>query len=95
MFFSICLAASHFALGFLPSSNKLDGKNPNAKWKAAKQISGIKPSGPPNQLTVQGQPVRSPSKLADVMNKHYINKIKSIRSNFKRPQNDPCAGLRQ
>ena len=75
-------------------SKQLDGKNPNDKWKAARQMAGTKVTGPPSQLVDQGQTITSPSKMAQTMNNFYINKIKKIREKFLEPTNDPCGGLR-
>ena len=58
-------------------------------------MAGTKMAGPPTQLVVDGKTITSPLKMAEAINTHYVNKIKSTREELGEPTSDPCAGLRR
>ena len=75
--------------------DQLDNKGPSQKWKAARQMAGTKMAGPPTQLVVDGKTITSPPKMAEAINAHYVNKIKSTRQDIGETTSTPHAGLRR
>ena len=58
-------------------------------------MASMKLAGSPTQLVVDGKTITSPLKMAEAINTHYVNKIKSTRQELGEPTSDPCAGLRR
>ena len=52
-------------------------------------------SSSPTKLLCEGQIVSAPSKLANIQNQYYINKVKKIREELPQPRIDPLATLRK
>ena len=67
---------------------------PQKMWKEARKMTGQNTLGSPTLITEGGKNIQSPSQLAELFNKFYIDKLNKIRSLFKHPINDPAAGLR-
>ena len=75
--------------------NKVESGNPSIVWRAVKQITGGSIKGPPNQISINGQTINSPSGIACGMNKFFIDKINRIRSSIPISNLDPLAGLKR
>ena len=52
-------------------------------------------SASPTKQLCEGQIVSAPSKLANIQNQYYINKVKKIREELPQPRIDPLATLRK
>ena len=61
---------------------------PDRVWKTAKSFMGWKSTGTPNQLEVDGKLETKASKIAQVMNDFFIDKVQAIRNGLRQvPEN--------
>ena len=51
-------------------------------WKLINQFQGKVKSHPPSKLIYKNKIYSSPKELSEILNNHYINKIKTIRQSF-------------
>ena len=63
--------------------------DPRNLWNIVE--SRVKPDkkGSPTTINFEGKQIRSPQKLAEVFNEYFIDKIETIRSEFKKTDDDP------
>ena len=61
-----------------------DLDSPEKVWKTAKSFMGWKSTGTPNQLEVDGKLETKPSRLAELMNNFFIDKVVTIRNGLKK-----------
>ena len=70
-------------------SSKID--NTSERWKTFRQVSGKNVFITPKSIVNNGKMERRPGVLADLANRYYINKIKTIRENLAGEKRDPMA----
>ena len=68
--------------------------NHKQKWKQINNVIKDSKSSTPLKICHRGKVIRKPSEIAHIANTHYINKIKTIRDNFKSETRDPMAILK-
>ena len=51
---------------------KLSSGDPNQVWDAARKLAGVKVSGPPTRVTINGRPETSPQSISDGLNENFI-----------------------
>ena len=61
-----------------------DQESPDKVWKTAKSFMGWKTTGSPSQLEVDGKLETKPSRLANLMNDFFIDKVVTIRNGLKK-----------
>lgn len=64
-------------------------------WKSVKGCLGWGGGGPPTQLFSDGKIVSSPSGLASIVNKFFLDKIKRLRESIPAVISDPLSRLRE
>ena len=69
--------------------------NPTILWKSIKSWLNWKTTGPPSQLFHEGELVKSPAHLADVMNKFFVNKVEGLKRGIPASALDPLKTLRE
>ena len=64
-------------------------------WKNIVGWLGWSSAGSPTKLLSEGNIETSPAKIADIQNQYYINKVSTIRKNFKEQDRDPLKILKK
>ena len=59
------------------------------KWRFVKCMNNNLPSSTPTFLNIAGHLFESPKLISNLLNDHFINKIREIRNNFKEPKVGP------
>ena len=68
--------------------------DPGKLWKNIMGWLSWCSSGSPSKLYYAGQIVTAPTKLAEIMNNYFVDKVTSIRSNLPRQTDDPLKTVR-
>ena len=69
--------------------------NPDVLWKNVKSWLSWGNSGPPSKLIDNGTLVTSPKKLAETMNKFFVQKVKKLKESIPSSNKNPCSKLRE
>ena len=75
--------------------NSENGSNSGKLWKNIVGWLGWSSTGSPTKLLSQGNIETSPAKMADIQNQYYIDKVRTIRRNFRGQDRDPLRILRK
>ena len=75
--------------------NKLDGAkhNPATLWKNVKSWLTWGNSGPPSKLSINGELLSSPYRVAEAMNSFFISKVELLRNRIPQTNLDPVQKL--
>ena len=75
------------------ASETLKDKDPQKRWAEVKRLTGVVKTGPPTLLNIGGEVVTSPKRIAEGMNKFYIDKVTKLRKEMPQSALDPAEGL--
>ena len=64
-------------------------KDKRNSWKTLQDFNGAQKPHPPFRLIYNGKITSSPNKIANIQNKHFIDKIIKMREKFVPPNFDP------
>ena len=74
---------------------KLNQSNMKETWKEAKKIMNVKEKNKqPDMLIENNKEITDEKEIAEILNKHYLNKIKQIKDNIQTTNYDPIEMLR-
>ena len=76
---------------------KLDSSLNNSEqtWRTVKSWLNWGSSGPPTQLVCDGKIVSSPSRIANIMNNFFTDKVKSLRNKIPAERSDPLSKFKE
>ena len=77
------------------NSLKNKPKDPTSQWKAVKKILNIKPLQAPTKILDEGEIVTDPTKIAEIMNKAYIQKPIDIVNKIPETNTDPLINYKK
>merc|ERR1712059_87903 len=77
------------------NSLKSKPKDPTSQWKAVKNILNIKPVKPPTKIMDEGEIITDPIKIAEIMNKAYIQKPIDIVNKIPATKTDPLINYKK